>query len=292
MSTQLSKGFRGFVDMALSAVLLILCASSAAIAQQLDVTISVLPDSNRAVIECNSASSTRWSFRDSYAGIVGLGNRIERFVLFDDRGEEITPRQLAPGQFESTKAASHFRYEVSLQPPAKAFDSARVSWLTRERGLLMLADLLPVSSDDSPGKGTSVRFKLPDTYVVYSHEARESQNAFKVRETDRAVFAVGPRLRASNLTESGMSFSLIADGAWAFTDGEALEMIGTVLKAHRRVFGAMPAKQGTLVLFPFPQAARRQRMERRDARLDRHVVNREAAFEGGCIGPAEHAFDA
>src|SRR5207248_5063564 len=53
--------------------------------------------------------------------------------------------------------------------------------------------------------------------------------------------------------ESGMLFSLVTDGDWAFADREALELAGKVLKAHREVFGAIPAKQGSLILFPFPQ---------------------------------------
>ena len=75
-----------------------------------------------------------------------------------------------------------------------------------------------------------------------------------MRDAGQAVFAVGGQLRTSQINESGMLFNLVTDGEWAFADHEALELAGKVLKAHREVFGAMPARQGSLILFPFPQA--------------------------------------
>src|SRR5262249_36325495 len=84
---------------------------------------------------------------------------------------------------------------------------------------------------------------------------KDSQIGPFVGEIDRLVFAAGSHLRASTLNESGMTFTLITDGEWAFTDADLRELAGRVLQAHRDVFGAMPAKQGTLILFPFPGAA-------------------------------------
>jgi predicted metalloprotease with PDZ domain len=52
-----------------------------------------------------------------------------------------------------------------------------------------------------------------------------------------------------------MTLSFVSDGDWAFTDGEALELAGKVLKAHHEVIGSMPSKQAALILFPFPQNA-------------------------------------
>ena len=203
----------------------------------------------------SSAPASVWSFLDSYASVVGLANRIERFTLFDERGNEVQVRKLAPGQFNSPKPAPRFRYEVNLKPPVMAADSAMVSWLNNERGLLMLKDLLPLSfRRDKGGPGAIMRFTLPEHWRAYSSEIETGTDEFDVRDVDQAVFAVGAQLRASQINESGMLFSLVTDGDWAFADREALELAGKVLKAHREVFGAMPAKQGNLILFPFPQA--------------------------------------
>jgi predicted metalloprotease with PDZ domain len=174
----------------------------------------------------------------------------------DESGAEIPTRKIAPGQFDSAKAGSHFRYEVNLTPSLSSSDSARVSWLNQQRGLLMLADLLPVISGKHDGKtAATVRFESPESWTVQSSDRESSQPASEVSDIDRAVFAVGKNLRSSRITESGMSFRLVADGEWAFTDADVSEMVARILKAHREVFGAMPAKQGTLILFPFSGAA-------------------------------------
>ena len=223
-------------------------------AQQSRVTITVFPDSNRARIEGNCAATKRWSFLDSYAGILGLGSRIEHFAVSDDQGGEVPSRKIAPGEFESTSPATNFQYEVDLKPNVRLLDSARVSWLTRDRGLFLLKDLLPLeSSKEIRAHPTLVTFRAPEPFAVYSEE-EPSSNGFVVANLERAVFGLGTRIRTSRAVESGMTFTLIADGDWAFSDNDVLEMIGKVLKSHRQVFGGMPAIHGALILLHFPQS--------------------------------------
>lgn len=241
--------------LALGPLNLILCAAASISAQPSNATIQLLPDSSRVIVEGRAAPASTWSFLDSYASIVGLASRIERFTLFDDGGNEIQPRTIAPGQFDSPKPAARFRYEVNLKPPLMAPDSAMVSWVKNARGLLMLGDLLPLSfRRHDGGPSAIIKFTLPQQWRVYSSEVEKDPNTFEARDVSQAVFAVGSQLRTSQINESGMLFSLVTDGDWAFADREALELAGTVLKAHREVFGVMPARQGSLILFPFPQA--------------------------------------
>jgi predicted metalloprotease with PDZ domain len=234
----------------------------------------------RAFIEVIGGPIRIWSFPNSYAGVTELGNRIERLEAFDTAGAEIPVRKIAPGQFEAAAPAARFRYEVNLAAPAQPSDSARVSWLTFSRGLLMLADLLPASRSEEgktangqprgvASERTIVRFMAPNSWAVYSNESQngdgdsagiarkggQEQVAFEVLDVDRAVFAVGSQLRSSQMSASGMTLRLVTDGEWAFADGEALKLGADVLKAHREVFGAMPSKQSTLILLPFPQPA-------------------------------------
>src|SRR5437588_8335851 len=53
-------------------------------AQNLRVVIRVVPESNRAIVEGSFIPTKVWSFRDSYAGVLGLGARVERLKLFDN----------------------------------------------------------------------------------------------------------------------------------------------------------------------------------------------------------------
>ena len=226
------------------------------LAQRLNVVIRVLPESSRVVVEVSGPPRTSWSFHDSHAGVLGLGSRLERFLALNDAETEIPTRKLAPGQFDSTKPVSHIRYEVNLAPPLGVSDGARISWLNKQRGLLMLADLLPIISGKSPPENAAtVRFQAPEFWTVQSNEMEGSPAAVAVSDIDRAVFAVGINLRTSHLKESGMDFRMVTDGDWAFADSDVEGLLARILKSHREVFGAMPAKQGTLILFPFPGPA-------------------------------------
>src|SRR6185295_7506662 len=119
-----------------------------------------------------------------------------------------------------------------------------------------LADLLPVISAANVGStSATVRFQAPESWRVQSNDRDSPQSALEVSDVDRAVFAVGTNLRISRINESGMSFHLVTDGEWAFGDSDLSEMVARILKANHEVFGSMPAKQGTLILFPFPGSA-------------------------------------
>jgi len=255
----------------LGIVALMCCFTSIVNAQQMSVVIRVQPNTPaRVLMEGERTPTTVWSFRDSYAGVLGLGARVTGMQLFDTSGAEIQTHRIAPGQFEAAKPASRFRYEVSLDPPGRASDAAFVSWLNSERGLLMLADLLPLPNtspakssqsdlardkskrDDDLGQAT-VRLSLPAGWAVYINGSESEQSDFRISNVGRAVFAVGKHLRASRTTISKNALNLVMDGEWAFTDSDALEMATKVLKSYLDVFGVWPGKQLTLILFPFPQ---------------------------------------
>jgi hypothetical protein len=254
------------VALVLFSAALLCCAASVTRAQQVSVTIRVIPDpAGRAIIEGNCTPTKVWSFRDNYAGILSLGSRIDGLRLYDANGSDIPNRKLAPGQFESETPASRFRYEVNLAPPIFPADAAKVSWLNTERGLLMLGDLLPafprVTSDGTrpadkraSGSRVTLRLSLPAGWAGYSNEKQNAQGELVFADGDRAVIAVGNQIRSSSRTVSGMNLNLVADGQWAFSDSEAFDQAEKVLKAHREVFGSTPSSQATLILFPFPQA--------------------------------------
>ena len=267
ISPRVSLRSRRYLPLTLFLAALPFCVSSIVTAQT-KVVIRVLPGSSgRAAIEGSSAPSTTWSFRDSYAGVLNLGSRVEGFRVFDSAGTEVPIRKIAPGQFESATAASRFRYEVTLAPPTRAADAARVSWLNPDWGLLMLRDLLPAFSSSLPGTNSrekvrtedvgtrvEVRLNLPEGWVANSNEGQKAGGEFELTDADSAVFTVGGHLRTSKTTISGVTMSLVTAGEWAFTDSDALELAGKALKAHRDVFGAAPSRQVTLNLYPFPRS--------------------------------------
>ena len=223
-------------------------------AQDFKLRIEVLPESSRAIVDGRTTPRAEWSFHDTYGNLIGLGNRIEKFELFDDSGKPIDSRRLAPGQFKSQIVSSHFKYEVNLSPPVMAADSAFVSWVKKERGLLMLSDLLPVINAKDQPVSASVAIET-GLQNVFSSQPRDAGGLYRVSNVEQAVFALGNHLRVTRIAESGLAFDLVADGDWAFGDEEAASLIRQVLKGHRQVFGEMPARHASLVIFPFPQSA-------------------------------------
>src|SRR5438132_1754481 len=226
-------------------------------AQQSRFSVQIVPGPTaRAIVRGAGEPTKTWSFRDAYAGVLGLGKRIENFTVMAADGSNVPVRNIAPGQFESAMRASEFRYEVRLSPPSIAADSARVSWLNAERGLLMLADLLPVSPSSTAASDVviSLHLDLPAGWSSYSTN-RAAGEQIEIRNPDRTVIALGKHLRIATEKISGMSLTFVADGDWAFQDNESIEIASKVLRVHFNTFGSMPFGEAAVMLFPFPQAA-------------------------------------
>src|SRR5918911_402076 len=71
--------------------------------QSMRVNIGLLSaEPGRVKVEgqLNQRGQKRWSFINTYAGVTGLGERIENLQLANARGEAIQVRKLAPGIYE------------------------------------------------------------------------------------------------------------------------------------------------------------------------------------------------
>lgn len=231
--------------------LILLFIPADASAQALEVKIKVVSVSPARVrVEGRRAeASGAWSIRNFYGSAAGLAERVENFALFDDGGVAVAFKRLAPGEFTAVGPASRFSYDFKLDPPAFVSDSAHVSWLTADRGLLMLADLLPV-----PLKTAKVELSLPSDWKLVTAETRNAAGAFEVPDAEHAVFAVGRDLRERRGRAGPLTFTLATAGDWAFTDEEAIDSAEEVLKIHQETAGGMPGRSPTVVLLPLPQA--------------------------------------
>jgi predicted metalloprotease with PDZ domain len=234
--------------------MILLCGTTAA-ARIISVNLLLAPpvDSPAAVHVLVIMDPVRKiSFADSYAGLNGLGSRITDLEAFDGSDKPVAIRRIAPGQFETDSEAVKLSYSVDVRPKPEPSDSAHLSWLTNTRGVLLLSDLLPVNSGDRKSN-IKVRFRLPFDWTAHSVESQETSEQFIVNDCERAVFAVGYQLRASQKPSSGMTVEIVIDGEWAFRDAEALDLAVQIINAHRDVFGKMPAARSLVVLMPFPE---------------------------------------
>jgi hypothetical protein len=241
----------------LQSCFLIIFLSASAQAQNSNVEISVLsltPVARVKIVGQIKQGRSDWSFEKSYAGVRGLAERIENLNFTDDNGNKIQFAQFIAGEYQTKSAATKFSYEMKLEPPKDTSDSAFVSWLIAERGLLLPGDLLPLSfGNDKTLLPVSVKFVLPEKWRVVSVEKEKVENSFEVKDLPRSVFVVGADLRKTTQKLSDMDFSFVTAGEWAFTDEAAMLKAIEILTEHRKTWGSSPSAHSMLLMLPFPR---------------------------------------
>jgi predicted metalloprotease with PDZ domain len=242
--------------LALFAVLCLLFGPCAAQAETLTARVHVISTAPARVrVEgAREKAASAWSFRNVYANVMNLGERIENLKLYEGGGAEVQVKRLAPGEYEAAAPASRFVYEVKPDAPLFEGDAAHVSWLTPERGFLMLGDLLPLVGSEQ-AVGARVTFTLPENWAIASSEKATASGGFELADFERAVFFVGPNLRERRGRVGAMEFVFVTAGEWAFSDEEARDVASRILKEHSETFGGAAAESVMLALSPFPRAA-------------------------------------
>jgi predicted metalloprotease with PDZ domain len=209
-----------------------------------------------------SVAGRIFSFRNAYAGVVGLGQRIQNVSLVDAGGGAILIRNTASGEFEAQRPGTHISYEVTLDPPVFAADSAHVSWLTADRGFVMLGDLLPrqatVKSTGGP-PAINVRVDVPGGWSVAANEEPKGSALFELQDPLNAVFFLGKHLRASRIEVGRMQLTFLTEGDWAFTDASAANLAADILKEYSALMGGPPRAAAIVMLAPFPSPVAAER---------------------------------
>lgn len=205
----------------------------------------------RVRIEAERANGTKvWSFRNAYAGMIGLGERIENLSLFDAQSGEVAVRKLAPGEYEAAREATKVRYDLKLDPPRDTNDTAHVSWLTKTRGVLLPGDLLPL-----PLARAKLNLILPQGWTAATLETLNAGGQYETGDAESSVFFVGSDLRVAQSRVRGMEIKFATAGEWAFADQDVLTIIRDVLAEHERTAGVASRESALVLLAPFPQTS-------------------------------------
>jgi hypothetical protein len=221
--------------------------------------VSVAPP--RVRIEGSRSLPTRvWSFRSAYAGSMNLSERIENLSLADARGADVPVRRLASGEYEATREAIRFSYDMKLDPPASTDDAAHVSWIVATRGALMPGDLLPL-----PLARARLSFKLPVGWKIVSAEndfATKSGDAnsdalatLEFADAESSIVFAGEDVREHVERVSSMNIHVAVAGDWAFTDKEIGDTVASILREHEKTFGGVPRSSALVVIAPPPHTA-------------------------------------
>jgi len=210
----------------------------------------------RISIEAEFPTATNaLSFRNAYGGILGLGERIEIVEAIKANGERIRVQQLAPGEFRTAEKFARFRYEVNVAEPLRPAQMSHVSWLNHDHGLLMLADLLPISKPESEGfTAALVTVDVPAGWTVASNVKREGPQ-FSTDDPDNTVFLIGPAVQEKSHQLGANNLSIITSGKWPISDKDAIRIAGKLIEEYSGITGVSLKRKAVLMLLPFPGEA-------------------------------------
>ncbi|HKV36683.1 MAG TPA: hypothetical protein VJP89_20255 [Pyrinomonadaceae bacterium] len=189
-----------------------------------------------------------WSFRNTYAGVLGLADRVEQFHAFAPDGTDLNAKKIATGEFRSNAGAVTIEYVVKLPPPGAA-DVAHVSWIAGESGLLMLADLLPQFLP-----GVVVEFSLPSGWTAQSVYEADKDGKHHVLQPEETVFLIGRALRKQAKRFDGGAFDFVVDGSWPFKDAVVIKAATKVLAEYLALTGFPLQLKPLVMLAPLPVA--------------------------------------
>lgn len=234
----------------------ILIFTLVSVAQEIDVHIKVLPDSKVRVegkLTKEFENQTRnWSFINSIAGNENLGARISDFDLSNEQNRVVSVKKIADGEYLANEKARVFKYSVNAKALSDEAAMAHVSWLSDEKGLLMLGDLLPQFSANDKTISARIEFDLPNDWRIISNEKSLSENIFLVKDIEKAIFLVGRNWREQKIKIGETNLSLAISGEWKFSDAEAATIVGEIYQIYKNFFGESPAEKPQIFLIRFP----------------------------------------
>lgn len=203
-----------------------------------------IPELGQIKIEAELSSPTRsWSFRNAYAGSLGLAERVEEFQAFGNSGQDARVKKNATGEFRSDLDATKITYTVRLSNP-RGSDLPHVSWLAEDRGVLMFADLAPIDI-----ASLSAEFVLPTGWTVESSIAPDGNGRYEVSVPEKSVFFLGRLLRKASKTVNGMTLETVVNGTWSFKDEDALKSATAVMEKYFALTGfRLPGKSVIMIV--------------------------------------------
>jgi predicted metalloprotease with PDZ domain len=233
--------------------LLYLAAFSSVRAQTLNARISVTSIApGRIKIDARLPGATNTlSFRNTYGGVLGLGERIETVEGVRGNGERIRVQKLAPGEFQTAEKFLRFVYEVNLAAAVRPAQMSHVSWLDEDQGALMMSDLLPQTTKDS-GSSTSAMMSVdvPAGWAVRSN-VQSAGSQFVTDDPETAVFLIGTALHEENQRLATTNLSIVRSGKWPFSDNDAMKIARKILEGYLQITRFDLRSNAVLMLIPY-----------------------------------------
>ncbi len=238
--------------------LIALVASAGVKAQTLKVRLAIAstaPARIKMTVEFPAPADVL-SFPNAYGAVLGLAERIENVEARGASGQVVAVRKLAPGEFQISEKFHQTSYELNLSEPIPPAQGAHVSGLNRERGLLMLADLLPRSIKGSGAfSAVLIQLELPAGWSAASNAEKRTSLTYFTEEPDKTVFLIGPQLQEKSEHIGARNFSVVLSGNWPIADKDVLKIAGKIAQEYSKLTGFELKRNAVLMLVPFPDDA-------------------------------------
>ena len=185
-----------------------------------------------------------WSFINSYAGALGLGQRVQDF-----RADGAVVTKISSGVFQADHPIDSVTYDIRLDIEGVR-NPAYVSWLTEKGGVLMLADLLPLEVlRDAP---IDAHFELPASWQLPSFLRANEASDCVIDDPTNTVIPISPSMRSRSKTVNGLRLDVAVCGDWPFSHAKATEAAALVLKEYLKLT-RFPLPGGRIVIAPLPK---------------------------------------
>ncbi len=191
-------------------------------------------------------TSKNWTFLNSVAGAENLGEKISDFVVIDKNGQTVAVKKLQSGEYLAENFATAFSYKIDLWRKEKLSSMAHISWVSGEKGFLMLDDLLPQFGEK---QSAEIKFDLPQDWKISANEKSLTKNSFEVADIEKAVFFIGKNWREKEFDK----LKIIISDEWQFTDDEAKDAASEILLEYRKIFGEIPNEKAQVFVVRFPK---------------------------------------
>jgi len=209
------------------------------------ITIKISSSGDVRIEAHSSTPADSWSFRNAYAGILGIADRITDFRATTASEQDAGAKKIATGEFRSELPASNISYRVNVSKPSAA-DVSHVSWIGSDYGLLMLADLLPREFTS-----VAVRFQLPGGWGVDGANSGDASLHQSVAP-EKAIFLVGRSFRKVQGSVDNISVTTVIGGSWPFKERDAHGAATRVMKSYRELTGYQWAGGVMIMIAPLP----------------------------------------
>ena len=176
--------------------------------------------------------------------------------LKSKNGQIVGYKKLIDGEFLAENDFAEFEYKLKLDVPKQM--SAHVSWISGERGILMLNDLFPLSKDNSAAK---ITLEIPTNWKISTNEKQSGANVFEVADIEKAIFFIGKNVREKELKVGNSKLKLLISGEFLFSDEQVIQSASEIFAEYQKLFSAIPNEQAQILLVRFPSDVKLGRWE-------------------------------